>query len=149
MAWIKPNSCSCSSWSDCWYFCNQEHQRWHWNYHRCWRTLSDLQFSLTYLPAELCSSQTSLPAWKYFVFVRRDILPWQNVSEKIWNEYTVKYHQAGDLRARERSKDLLHHGKVLPEKHSLNVATQFLFLGQKGSFAILTNIFDNFGKSIF
>ena len=29
-----------------------------------------------YLPAELCSSHTSFPPWKYFVFVRRDILRW-------------------------------------------------------------------------
>lgn len=77
IAWIKPKSCSCSSWSDCWYF------------------LSDLQFSRTYFPAELCSSHTSFPAWKYFVFVRRDIEPGKG------------------------PKDLLHHGEMLPVVMSL------------------------------
>ena len=54
--WIRSNSCSWSSPSPCWYF------------------FSSLQFSLTYFPAELCSSHTNLPVLKYFVFVRRVIL---------------------------------------------------------------------------
>ena len=37
-------------------------------------TLIGLQFSLTYFPAELCSSQSNRPPWKYFVLVRLTIL---------------------------------------------------------------------------
>merc|ERR1712083_437002 len=55
--WIRSNSCSWSSPSPCWYF------------------LRALQFSLTYFPAELCSSHTNLPVLKYFVFVRVSSMP--------------------------------------------------------------------------
>ena len=79
-------------------------------------TLSDLQFSRTYFPAELCSSHTSFPAWKYFVFVRRDILG----AVKILNILSLRGRlnlifksSDGDLRAREGPKDLLHHGEML------------------------------------
>ena len=81
-------------------------------------TLSDLQFSRTYFPAELCSSHTSFPAWKYFVFVRRDILG----AVKILNILSLRGRlnlifksSDGDLRAREGPKDLLHHGEMLPD----------------------------------
>jgi len=82
--WIRSNSCSWSSPSPCWYF------------------FSSLQFSLTYFPAELCSSHTNLPVLKYFVFVRRvidagkgprifSIIARCSLLSWVWNKVNPRY----------------------------------------------------------
>ena len=55
-------------------------------------TLIALQFSRTYLPAELCSSHSRRPPWKYLVLVRLTILKkniWTFCRKNIWVSDTV------------------------------------------------------------
>ena len=79
-------------------------------------TLIGLQFSLTYFPAELCSSHRRRPAWKYLVLVRLTILGNSRVNiyieeGKKWNTLGVPLLKL--LRSRKRSENLLHHSEVL------------------------------------
>ena len=74
-------------------------------------TLSVLQFSLTYFPAELCSSQTNFPVLKYFVFVRRVILQYFVIADGMKRNVS--------LRCWEGPQDLLHHSEVFPVVMSL------------------------------
>ena len=59
-----------------------------------------------YLPAELCSSHTSFPPWKYFVFVRRDILRWTLiVAVRTWLSEYMEQSQGKSQEDKDKNKN--------------------------------------------